>query len=147
MLFVVLAHPLQATQPKANKGKTPGAWFNLAQQGELSLLKELYEYFDIDINAKDADGRTALHWSAYNGHLGCVKYLLSKGADVNATDRYKQTVLSICIRNAKEGKRWNDSYVGCIECLLQYGADIHHLFSYYEHFLPVFLHFFSSGCG
>ena len=31
-------------------------------------------------------GRTPLHWSAENGHVAVVKYLVDHGADVNIQD-------------------------------------------------------------
>lgn len=36
-----------------------------------------------NVNGQDYDGRTALGVAASEGHLDVVKYLISKGADVN----------------------------------------------------------------
>jgi ankyrin repeat protein len=38
------------------------------------------------VNSKDKDGWTPLHWAAWNGHLDIVQILLPNGADVNAKD-------------------------------------------------------------
>ena len=46
-----------------------------------------------DINAKDVDGRTALHWAAWYGYTEAVKLLLAVGADVNAKDDLGRTAL------------------------------------------------------
>ncbi len=42
-----------------------------------------------DVNKGDYDNRTALHLAAAEGQENVVKYLLSKGADANAKDRWK----------------------------------------------------------
>ena len=42
-----------------------------------------------DVNKGDYDNRTALHLAAAEGQENVVKYLLDKGADANAKDRWK----------------------------------------------------------
>jgi len=37
-----------------------------------------------DVNAKDEDGVTPLHWAALYGHKETAELLIAKGADVNA---------------------------------------------------------------
>ena len=46
------------------------------------------------------DNRTALHLGAAEGHLAAVKYLVARGADVNAVDRWRGTPL----RDAEAGE-------------------------------------------
>jgi len=48
-----------------------------------------------DINATNESGLTALHGAAVNGADGVVRFLLERGADINAKDKYQQTPLSI----------------------------------------------------
>ena len=48
----------------------------------------------------DYDNRTALHLGAAEGHLAAVKYLVARGADVNAVDRWRGTPL----RDAEAGE-------------------------------------------
>jgi ankyrin repeat protein len=40
-----------------------------------------------NIEKKDADGRTALHWAADKGHIEVIKVLLARNADVNARSK------------------------------------------------------------
>lgn len=44
-----------------------------------------------DIDKKDADGNTALHWAAKGGHYDCVKYLLENGADTETLNNERRT--------------------------------------------------------
>jgi len=48
-----------------------------------------------DVNAANEDGLTALHGAAANGADNVVQFLVSKGARLNARDKYQQTPLSI----------------------------------------------------
>jgi ankyrin repeat protein len=55
---------------------------------------------DADVNARDADGSTALMLSALGGHKETTDVLLGGGADVNLRDSHGQTAL---IRAAARG--------------------------------------------
>lgn len=48
-----------------------------------------------DVNATNQDGRTALAAAAYLGANSIIQFLVDKGADIEAKDRYEQTALSI----------------------------------------------------
>ena len=48
------------------------------------------EIATVDVNARDEDGNTPLHYAAFNGHTRVVKRLVAAGADRNAT-RYAGT--------------------------------------------------------
>ena len=53
-------------------------------------------------DAPDYDERTALHLSASEGHVECVRWLLARGAKTSPTDRFGGTPL----RDAeREGRR------------------------------------------
>jgi len=43
-------------------------------------------YQQADINEKDREGFTPLHWAAEKGHLSVVEYLVNQKADINATN-------------------------------------------------------------
>ncbi len=75
----------------------------LAQQGNLDGVKTLIEKDPELIDARDKDGRTPLHWACRGVHLDMVKYLMEKGADVNAEDANKVVPLhSLATRNSAE---------------------------------------------
>ena len=46
-----------------------------------------------DINAKDANGQTALHWAAMHGRVNIIGMLLLANADINARDNEGNTAL------------------------------------------------------
>lgn len=51
------------------------------KSGDVSKLANL-----TDINASDENGKTALHYAAELGNAANVQFLLSSGAEANATD-------------------------------------------------------------
>ena len=62
-----------------------------APTGMLAAVKYLVEELHADVNARDADGNTALHNAASRGDNEMIEYLVSKGADVKAVNRTGQT--------------------------------------------------------
>lgn len=46
-----------------------------------------------DFDARDSDGRTPLHWSAYKGHAGCARLLLALGSSPRSPDSERATPL------------------------------------------------------
>ncbi|KAG2456361.1 ANR50 protein, partial [Polypterus senegalus] len=52
----------------------------------LSVAKVMLEKGNVPLESKDAEGRTALHVSCWQGHLESVNLLLSHKADANAVD-------------------------------------------------------------
>ena len=48
--------------------------------------------------AADQDGQTPLHMAARNGDVQCLKWLVSHGASVNATNGYGETPLHLAIK-------------------------------------------------
>jgi ankyrin repeat protein len=47
-----------------------------------------------DVNAKDDDGVTPLHYAAWHGYLKMTKMLLKHGADTKAMDKNGETPLA-----------------------------------------------------
>jgi ankyrin repeat protein len=67
------------------------------------------------VDARDAEGMTALHVAAENGDAATVRALLACGADVNARDNYGMTPVYIAV---KEGG------AAAIAALVDHGADV-----------------------
>jgi len=59
------------------------------------VVNFLFDQSDIDLNAKNILGQTPLHIAAMNGQLDNLKLLISKGANVKDTDRYRNNLLHI----------------------------------------------------
>jgi len=51
--------------------------------GDKSKVEKILKQ-GIDLNARDANGLTGLHWAVLNGHIEIVRYLVSQGADIFA---------------------------------------------------------------
>jgi uncharacterized protein len=65
-----------------------------AQRGDIETLNSLIKAGG-NINEQDAQGWTALHWSAGKGDLNCVAFLLEQGADVTLTGHDNRTALMV----------------------------------------------------
>ena len=64
-----------------------------ASAGDYEGLAELLKEEGVDANEKDAEGRTALHFSCGYGEIKCAELLIEAGADAAAVDRNKNTPL------------------------------------------------------
>lgn len=85
--------------------------------GDFTLLKKFIEEENVDVNTKGEDDLTCLHWAAYKNHVEIVKYLIQKGAIVDAVTKKEghTPLMWACIS-------------GCIKVvfiLLKNGADMH----------------------
>ncbi len=68
-------------------GKTAAMY--AAMCGDTKKLQTLIEERDIDVNTKNKKtNNTLLIYAAMNGHADTVRYLISKGANLNATNMY-----------------------------------------------------------
>jgi ankyrin repeat protein len=65
----------------------PDAW--------LPTIKFLVEELKMDVNARDANGHTAIHFAAARGDNETIKYLVSKGGDPKAVARNGQTTVDM----------------------------------------------------
>jgi len=63
--------------------------------GWLPAVKFLVEELGADVNARDHNGYTPLHHAASRGDNELIKYLVSKGADVQAVSRTGQTTVDM----------------------------------------------------
>ncbi len=57
----------------------------------IPAVKFLVEQLGADVNARDNNGHTPLHFAAARGDNELINYLVSKGADVKAVSRSGQT--------------------------------------------------------
>eukprot|EP01080_Neovahlkampfia_damariscottae_P010211 gene10211-2631_t len=70
-----------------------------ASKGDVEKLKTLFdENPNFSVNDGDYDYRTPLHLAASEGQLEVVKYLIKKGADINAADRFRNTPIQDALR-------------------------------------------------
>lgn len=73
---------------KEGKGKMQEQLFLKTENKESEAVSKLIKE-DIDINAKDQQGRTALMIATYNNDPITAKVLIDAGADVNIQDNLK----------------------------------------------------------
>lgn len=86
-----------------------------SEKGELLQLSHCIQQDPSLVNHTDSDGYTPLHRACYGGHIDCAKYLLRKGANINARTSDDWTPLHCAVR-------WNNIVVA--EYLIRQGADI-----------------------
>ncbi|ORY25177.1 ankyrin repeat-containing domain protein [Naematelia encephala] len=66
-----------------------------ALEGQPGLVRSLLSENPNLINAKDDDGRTALHWASTRDNLGMIQLLLGYQPDLEAKDKMGWTSLMI----------------------------------------------------
>lgn len=76
---------LPPSPPQSPQGPTPiQRYLSACQQGDLSLIRELIENNAVNVNDHLEDQVSGLHWAAINNKLLLCRYLVSKGAEVDA---------------------------------------------------------------
>ena len=84
-------------------------------RGELVIAKRLHRSLPSAITAADACGNTPLQFAVAHGHLDLARWLVSKGANVTASNFYGwQCIHEACYHGHSELASW----------LLQAGADL-----------------------
>jgi ankyrin repeat protein len=74
----------EATQPEPTTAKAPDiSIHDAAFKGNIKAVKK-HLADGADVNAKDDEGMTPLHWAAPEGHKEIAELLIAKGANVNA---------------------------------------------------------------
>jgi len=84
--------PAEALTPGASVPEKEAELQQAALDGELDLVQSLVKE-GTDVNAMDADGRTALMYAAFNGHAHVVLHLLDQGAVLDRRDLLGRTAL------------------------------------------------------
>ena len=94
-----------------------------AQSGDLRLIEAVKSQqlaavgallAETDVNARQADGATALHWAAYRDDLATARLLLGAGADAGVPNELGVTPLALACTNTN---------AAMVETLLAAGAD------------------------
>ena len=73
-----------------------------AKSGQLDLLEQML-VDGVEIDAKDAAGRTLLHWAVENEHVEAVRLLLKYGADRSIKDRSRKTAYQLAKKRGNPG--------------------------------------------
>ncbi len=93
-----------------------------AERGDAEAVRRLLEE-GASVDARDANGRTALVAAAYGNHLEAAEALIEAGADVNAKDDTEQSAYLISTSEVGDDPR-------LLELTLRNGADVGSLDSY-----------------
>ena len=94
------------------------ALINASFYGNETLLEWLLEN-GADVNTQDTIGFTALHFACQEGHLQCVKILLTGKSNINIPDKYGNTPAWVTVMNWKGGKNFS-----VLKELYKNGADL-----------------------
>jgi ankyrin repeat protein/Tol biopolymer transport system component len=74
-----------------------------AREGDVDALRAILEQSPSLVDARDANGRTPLHWACRGVHADAARYLVAAGADVGAADESGVTPLhSVAFRGNAE---------------------------------------------
>ena len=97
------------------KGMTP--LHCACQKGDFEVVKAHVSLLDSKeaLQAKDSDGNTPLHLSCRSLSIEIIKYLISKGADMNARNKMELTPLHIATQCG---------YIMVAEILVKEGAEV-----------------------
>lgn len=66
-----------------------------SDRGHLATLNILLQHPLIDVNLKDSEGQTSLHYASSCGHLECIKALVTAGADQTLLDEEGSSILDV----------------------------------------------------
>lgn len=101
---------------------------NLAEalrQGKTDKFLELIKDPNVDIDAVDAYGNTALHHAAYyKGYLPFLEMLLKRGAKTEIRNEDGATPLYHSIPNLRHANEYKKEYSQKIRLLLEHGTDV-----------------------
>lgn len=84
---------------------TEDTFYMAAKYGDVIKLNDLLVANPNLVNRVNNKGYTALHLSAYYGHLDCVFILMSFNADINVRNRFGETPLKIAFYKFKNAKK------------------------------------------
>ncbi|XP_012043054.1 acyl-CoA-binding domain-containing protein 6 isoform X5 [Ovis aries] len=67
--------------------------FDYCRENNIGHITKVIKTKNMDVNMKDEEGRTLLHWACDRGHKELVTVLLQYRADINCQDNEGQTAL------------------------------------------------------
>lgn len=97
MLAVVLAAPA-VVGAQVSAAATPPELIDAARVGHTATMRGLISV-GADVDARQGDGATALHWAAHRDDLEAAGLLIEAGADVDATNALGATPLWLAAKN------------------------------------------------
>lgn len=84
---------------KATQSDKKTVWHLAMDKNDLALLKKV-QAFGADINAKDEQGNTVLHYAAMKSrNTDILKYLVAHGADISSTTEFGETAYDLAQEN------------------------------------------------
>ncbi|KAL4229805.1 Ankyrin repeat domain-containing protein 50 [Mactra antiquata] len=104
-----------AEMPCEEEGDAASMKESLTIESQIESPKLSDRDIDERIDHVDANGRTLLHTSAYQGNLHLVQLLLLKGANIESLDKSRQTPLNLA---AKQG------FAEVVSALVEVGANV-----------------------
>ena len=90
-------------------------FLNACRNGQKSIIRIFLEKGGIDVNKRDAEGNTPLHYACLKGFRDIVNLLLDSNADISVINNVSETPLHAAAKNG------NKEIIGK---LIQYGADL-----------------------
>ena len=91
--------------------------FSAAKEGAVADVQHFVEKKGVDVNEKDTNDWTPLHFAAYhNSNVEVIKYLVSQGADINARSNSGRTPIY--------GAAQNNTNVEILKYLVSQGTDV-----------------------
>ena len=89
--------PQAEAKPEPQTAKAPDiSLIEAAKEGSIEAVEQ-HLATGSDVNAKDNNELTPLHWAAREGRKEVAELLISKGAEVNIQDKYINTPLDMAI--------------------------------------------------
>ena len=88
--------------------------FIACEEGKLQNVQWLIEKEKVTPNLSNENGDFPIHFASKNGHLSIIEYLISKGANIEAKDKYERTPLHYACQ---------EGHIEIVEYLISKGAN------------------------